>query len=388
VMIVLGTKTAQFSGDLSSADRATVRISTDANRPMPLRQREAFVIRNEAIPEGFGWYIVIGQQEVGALSPRNLPSITLPGDFAYLADGDILRISPPEHSVRVLFRQDASVNSFLLTERCNNYCLMCSQPPRKVEDGWIVDEILEALPLIDPNVPEIMFSGGEPTLLGSRFLELVRACKSYLPRTALHVLSNGRSFSNPEFAESLGQIGHPDLMLGIPVYSDLPHIHDYVVQADGAYDETIRGILNLKQAGVPVEIRIVLHKQTIPRLSALAEFLTRNLLFVDHVALMGLEMTGFTKANLADLWIDPADYADELLRAVGILDRAKIRTSIYNSQLCLIDRPIWHFARRSISDWKQEYMPECKGCTVMDQCGGFFSSAALKYSSHISPILG
>lgn len=176
-------------------------------------------------------------------------------------------------------------------------------------------------------------------------------------------------------------------MIGIPIYADLPHVHDYVVQADGAFDETIRGVLNLKQAGVRVEIRVVLHKQTIPRLTALAEFITRNLLFVDHVALMGLEMTGFTKANLDDLWIDPADYADELATAVGTLDRAKVRASIYNSQLCLIDRQIWRFARRSISDWKQEFMPECNGCAVMDQCGGFFSSATLKYSSKIRAII-
>lgn len=96
----------------------------------------------------------------------------------------------------------------------------------------------------------------------------------------------------------------------------------------------------------------------------MAEFITRNLLFVSHVALMGLEMTGFTRANLDDLWIDPADYKAELSKAVGILDRAKIRTSIYNSQLCLLDRSIWQFAAQSISDWKQEYMPECGGCRV------------------------
>jgi len=264
---------------------------------------------------------------------------------------------------------------------------MCSQPPRNVNDGWIVDEILEALPLIDPNVPEIMFSGGEPTLLGDRFFELVQACKSYLPRTALHILSNGRIFADAEFAAKLGEIKHHDLMLGIPVYSDLSHVHDYVVQADGAYDETIKGILNLRQAGVPVEIRVVLHKQTVARLPQLAEFITRNLLFVSHVALMGLEMTGFTKANLDDLWIDPNDYRSELSKAVGILDRAKIRTSIYNSQLCLLDRSIWQFAVQSISDWKQEYMPECDGCMVKGQCGGFFASAHLRHSAYIWPVM-
>lgn len=382
-MMILGTQSARYAGRIPAFDRRIVRVSSDPYRPSALRSREAFVVSGEIIPEGFGWYIFVDRPA----SAVDAPTIELPADFGYLADGDVLRLMPSKSALRVLFRRNASINSFLLTERCNNFCLMCSQPPRNVNDGWIVDEILEALPLIDPDVPEIMFSGGEPTLLGDRFFELVQACKSYLPRTALHVLSNGRAFADAAFAARLGRIKHHDLMLGIPVYSDLSHVHDYVVQADGAYDETIKGILNLRQAGVPVEIRVVLHKQTVTRLPQLAEFITRNLLFVSHVALMGLEMTGFTKANLSDLWVDPVDYKSELSKAVGILDRAKIRTSIYNSQLCLLDRSIWHFAVQSISDWKREYMTECEGCTVQEMCGGFFSSAHLRYSEHIRPVM-
>lgn len=382
-MIVLGTQSARYAGKVSSLERRIVRVSADLHRPIALRPREAFLVTDNCIPDGFGWYIFVNRPA----GEMNAPTIELPSEFDYLADGDILRLTPSKNGLRVLFRKNASINSFLLTERCNNLCLMCSQPPRNVNDGWIVDEILEALPLIDSNVPEIMFSGGEPTLLGDRFFELVQACKSYLPRTALHILSNGRSFADAEFAAKLGRINHHDLMLGVPVYSDLSHVHDYVVQADGAYDETIKGILNLRQSGVPVEIRVVLHKQTVGRLPQLAEFITRNLLFVSHVALMGLEMTGFTKANLDDLWIDPIDYKLDLSAAVGILDRAKIRTSIYNSQLCLLDRSSWPFAVKSISDWKNEYMDECKGCSVSEQCGGFFSSATLRHSEYIRPVL-
>lgn len=385
-MISLTANALEFP-DSPVAAGTTFRLSSDERRPLALRQREAFLVGNCEPPEGFGWYIGIEGRSSSLPALGDKSVVRLPKEFTYLNDGDIVRISPGRNHVKVLFRKGASINSFLLTERCNNLCLMCSQPPRNVQDGWLVDEILQVLQLIDFDVPEIMFSGGEPTLLGERFFELVRASKSYLPRTALHVLSNGRTFSDPRFAQSLAEIEHPDLMIGIPLYSDLSHVHDFVVQADGAYDETIRGILNLKNAGVPVEIRVVLHKQTVPRLIALAEFLTRNLLFVDHVALMGLEMTGFTKANLNDLWIDPADYKEELRRAVGILDRARIKTSIYNSQLCLTDKSVWRFAKRSISDWKQEYMPECEPCTAKDQCGGFFSSAFLRHSDHISAIL-
>ena len=174
-------------------------------------------------------------------------------------------------------------------------------------------------------------------------------------------------------------------MIGIPIYSDVSTIHDYVVQSDDAFDETIQGILNLKRYGQKVEIRIVVHRQTYARLPQLAEFLARNLTFVDHIALMGLEITGFTRANLDSLWIDPVDYQQELYRAVSFLADSRMHVSIYNHQLCVLDRRLWPFARKSISDWKNEYMPECVGCREKANCGGFFSSAKIRHSDHIQP---
>jgi hypothetical protein len=91
--------------------------------------------------------------------------------------------------------------------------------------------------------------------------------------------------------------------------------------------------LNLKRCGKRVEIRVVIHGQTFERVPQLAEFIARNLTFVDQVVLMGLEIIGFTKANLTDLWIDPFDYQRQLSRAVDILEANRINVSIYNHQL-------------------------------------------------------
>jgi His-Xaa-Ser system radical SAM maturase HxsC len=230
---------------------------------------------------------------------------------------------------------------------------------------------------------ELGITGGEPTLLGEGLLEIVRACKKYLPNTALHMLSNGRMFNYLSLCRSLAAIAHPDLMVGIPLYSDIPHRHDFIVQADGSFDQTIRGIMNLARCGVSVEIRMVLHRQSIDRLPQFARFIARNLPFVDHVALMGLEMMGFVRSNLDALWVDPVEYQAELKRAVVHLQQHAIKVSIYNHQLCVLDRDLWPCARKSISDWKNEYLNECAGCAVQDQCGGFFSSSSLRRSAHI-----
>jgi len=108
--------------------------------------------------------------------------------------------------------------------------------------------------------------------------------------------------------------------------------------------------------------------------------------FVDQVVLMGLKMTGFTKTNLDALWIDPVDYQPQLREAVRELSSAHLQVMIYNHQLCILDKELWPFARRSISDWKNIYMPECERCRMRADCGGFFASARLRYSSHIKAL--
>jgi len=176
-------------------------------------------------------------------------------------------------------------------------------------------------------------------------------------------------------------------MLGIPLYSDVDSEHDYVVQARGAFEETVLGIQNLGRYNVPVEIRVVIHKQTYHRLPMLAEFIAHNFPFAAHVALMGLEMFGFVHRNFEELWVDPYDYQNELAQATQTLFLSGLNTSIYNHQLCVLDRQLWPFARKSISDWKNIYLDVCGRCGVRDECGGLFESAAKKHSTHISPIM-
>jgi His-Xaa-Ser system radical SAM maturase HxsC len=386
-MLTLSSHSVRSLNFSDGPERMVVRVTNQQDRPRPLRAREAFLVGEGNLPDGFGLYLAIAKHAAALASlPSERKMVILPDDFHYLADGDVLRLWPKSNAVRVLYRRNSFHNYFLLTERCNHYCLMCSQPPKKIDDSWIVDDILAAIPLIDPSTQEIGFTGGEPTLLGEDFFRILRAMKAYLPNTAIHILSNGRLFAGKEFAKRYADIGHFDMMIGIPIYSDVSTIHDYVVQSDSAFDDTIRGILNLKRYRQKVEIRVVVHRKTYSRLPQLAEFIVRNLTFVDHVALMGLEITGFTRANLDELWIDPLDYQTELYRAASLLADSRMHVSIYNHQLCILDKRLWPFARKSISDWKNEYLPECEGCREKENCGGFFASARIRHSAHIRAI--
>jgi His-Xaa-Ser system radical SAM maturase HxsC len=312
--------------------------------------------------------------------------VLLPPEFHYLSEGDILRLNPVAGNARALYRRSSRHNFLFFTERCNSRCLMCSQPPREVDDGYLVDDILTAIPWMSPDTPELGITGGEPTLLHEKLLEVLRSTKAHLPKTSLHMLSNGRLFSYGRYAQQVARVDHPDFMIGVPLYADTAAHHDFVVQARGAFDQTVLGLLNLARFGVRIELRIVIHRYTFERLSKFATFVARNLPFVDQVSLMGLELMGYARSNLDALWVDPADYHRELSDAVAVLDAGGIKTHIFNHQLCVLPSHLHPFARKSISDWKNLYMPACEGCEARDSCGGFFASSTLRASRHIAPI--
>lgn len=340
----------------------------------------------QSTPPGYGLYLTT-EVETGTLdvprTPESGPMLRLSPDLAHLSPGDIIHVSADTRRVTVLWKNSARHNSLLLTEQCDNYCLMCSQPPKERDDSWLFDRARKVISLLPGGASSLSLTGGEPTLHEDALIGLLEHCALSAPRLSIHLLSNGRRFADPAFARRYATVGLADVMVGIPVYAPEPGLHDFIVQAVGAFDETIHGILNLASLGQAVEIRVVVQRHTVPVLADLATFIVRNLPFVAQVALMGLEMTGLARPNSTLVWADPADYQRELSESVGILTSAGVPTRIYNHQLCVLDRRLWPYAVRSISDWKNDYLPICRSCSVRDACGGVFTTSGKRLSQHL-----
>jgi His-Xaa-Ser system radical SAM maturase HxsC len=320
--------------------------------------------------------------------PVGRPWVAMPPDTLDAHPGDVIELMPSVRKAALRYRRGANNNILFATERCNSFCLMCSQPPRDIPDDWRVNHLCALTELIDRTEPSLTITGGEPTLLGQGLNRVIEHCAAILPNTSIHVLSNGRNFGQGDLASSFTG-AHRFLTWGVPLYGDHYALHDYVVQSAGAFAETIRGLYKLDAASQNIEIRIVLVKPVVKRLSALTRFLYRNFPFVKHVALMGTEPTGFARANRDALWIDPVDMADALTEAVEFLSRRNMKVSLYNLPLCAMPQPLWPFARRSISDWKQHYLPACESCSIKEQCGGLFAWVTPDWTSRaIKPFQG
>ena len=382
-MIKLNGRFKLLSGN--PLDSYVTPLTKNMTLPLVLANKVGLILEEDIdSPQGYKFILRKKPSVISKLSKEIEYLVST--DLQHLDEGDVVRVEGPDNNVRVLYRRKSNQNSILITEQCNHYCLMCSQPPKDINDSYIIDEVFDLIKVIPQDTQEIGFTGGEPTLFGDKFLDLIQLTKSYLPDTALHILSNGRAFQDFSYARNYAKINHPDVMIGIPIYSVDPVMHDYIVQTKNAFNETIRGILNLKSLNQKVEIRVVIHKLNAFHLSAIADFIVRNLQFVDHVALMGLEIIGFTRANLDLLWVDQIEYKDELSKATQILRNYGMNVSIYNHQLCLVNEDVKFAYRKSISDWKNEYVSECVECVKKEECGGFFTSSALhKYSSNLKP---
>jgi His-Xaa-Ser system radical SAM maturase HxsC len=304
--------------------------------------------------------------------------------LAALREGDIVKVEPSGRVV-VFYEKGSPHNCLFVTNRCNCLCVMCPQPPCEDPAGlW--EHNLQLLELMDPQeVACLAITGGEPTLLGERLVEVIRICRQKVPKAHLTLLTNARKFKNFEYAKAAVQAGYPALLMEIPLFADNDTEHDRVMGTRGSFADTMQGLHNLALLSQPVGLRTVLSALTVPRLTQYAEFVYRNLPFVIQVAFMGMETTGLAEQNLDRLWIDPYDYRETLAQAVRHLTRRMVPVSIYNHPLCVLAPDTRQLARNSITTWKQFYPPRCEPCSRKSECGGVFGTG-VKISAHLHPL--
>src|SRR5262245_43174267 len=112
---------------------SVLRVTTEVDEtPSPKRAR---IVQSgdRPVPAGYGPYLSFVHGE----SARP-PVYAMPSELSYLEDGDIIRINPRRGHLWVMYRRCSPSNSLLLTERCNSWCVMCSQPPKASEDDSLV----------------------------------------------------------------------------------------------------------------------------------------------------------------------------------------------------------------------------------------------------------
>ena len=295
-------------------------------------------------------------------------------------DGDVVLLNS-KGEIIFHYERNSIHNAIFATGKCNHRCIMCPQPPVTDEPDYF-DFNLKVISLCPKDTKEFGITGGEPTLVGDNLFKYIKAIQKQMPNAALNLLSNGVRFADKSYAAKLAACRCKDLQIDIPIFSDVPSIHNHIVGANTFY-KTVEGLYNLATYRQRIGIRIVIHKLTYKRLSQLAEYIYRNFPFVTQVAFLQMETIGLAEENMKDLWIDPYEYNQQLEDAIQILENRGIKALIYNAQLCVLPENLRSYAANAISDWKDTYLPECTSCRLKDCCGGLFASNQKYHSTHI-----
>ena len=285
--------------------------------------------------------------------------------------GDVILCIPEGKRIQRIYRANSTNNTFLFTERCDQMCAMCSQPPRSSIDRWRFPHFQKAIELADPE-STIGISGGEPTLYKQELFDILKNTADKRPDIKIHILSNGQHFLDEDM-ETLQSINDDlHVLWGIPLYSFDEKNHDEIVGKEGAFKKVMENLFKIGSAGTAIELRTVLTKKNALDLPELANFVSKHLGFINKWVIMAMEPIGFAKANKDALFYDHSIARFPLHNALDIAALNGLNVQLYNFPLCTVDEKYRKYCTQSISDWKNKYLDDCSACEMQDSCCGFF----------------
>ncbi|MDX2485284.1 MAG: His-Xaa-Ser system radical SAM maturase HxsC [Pseudodonghicola sp.] len=282
--------------------------------------------------------------------------------------GDVLLIDPRRQIAHRLIRAASPHNTFLITEQCDQLCLMCSQPPKQRHEDMF-GHFLAAARLAPPNAL-IGLSGGEPLLHKEGVFNFIDKAVAERDDLSFHILTNGQHFDDGDLPWLRRHRAR--LLWGVPIYSKDPAKHDEIVGKVGAFAQLSPNLALLGFAGAALELRTVVLAQNVSGLPALADFITRHLPFAATWAIMQMERIGYGRMNWDGCFFDSStDFAD-LGLAIDLMRARRQGVTLYNFPLCTVPPAYRDLSAQSISDWKQKYLASCESCSLRAHCAGFF----------------
>ena len=224
---------------------------------------------------------------------------------------------------------------------CNSRCLSCPTP----WDAGILsfDKIKDFL---DGKVqPEtiVAVNGGEPTIHPD-FIEVV----GYINKLGGHLslLTNGRRFSDREFAQASVKAGIHDIC--IPLHGPDEEIHEQLTRSKGSFAETVSGIKNIleiKNSGAPVTLtlKLLISKINIARLPETVRFVADEFPGLNLVMLCSMDIVCKAEENKDKLLLTLTEAAPYVAQAVDIGLARKQNLQLKDIPPCIFPNPEFYY---------------------------------------------
>jgi radical SAM protein with 4Fe4S-binding SPASM domain len=267
-----------------------------------------------------------------------IDGLARPDGACPLHDLDLEVIAPFSARPSAPYRLDLA-----LTYRCNNNCAHCyNARPRDFAEmdttSWkaVIDRAWEA------GIPHIVFTGGEPTLRND-LVELVAYAEAKGQITGLN--TNGRRLSDPAYVQQLVEAGLDHVQVTLESHD--PAIHDAMVCARGAWQQTLAGVKNALASPLFLMTNTTMLRSNAPSLAQTLRFLGE--LGVPTIGLNALIYAGkgaSVGSGLAESELQP------------LLELARLSTETYGQRL------IWYTPTQYCNFDPMALELGVKGCTA------------------------
>jgi len=155
--------------------------------------------------------------------------------------------------------------------QCNNHCRFCIQEgKREIYPQKTTKEIQIILKKSRRLAERVIFTGGEPSFNPEKLLEFIKYAKD-LDYKEIQIQSNGRIFSYKDYCREAITAGANQFALA--VHGSNSRIHDYLTMVPGSWNQTIKGIKNLKSLNGHIITNSVITKVNYKDLPFLARLL-------------------------------------------------------------------------------------------------------------------
>jgi pyruvate-formate lyase-activating enzyme len=219
-------------------------------------------------------------------------------------------------------------------------------------------------------------TGGEPTL-HPEFHKVLALVRTEFPAALIRLLTNGRAFAYADFARRALGIARAPFELALPLMGHDARTHDALSRAPGSFEQTLRGLGNIRRLRGPgqrVELRVVLTRPVVRRLDRLLDWAARELGWADRLVVLFAEFEGSAQVYRDRLLVPVSECGAALGRCADALARfAEVR--LYHFPLCSLPTRLWPLAWNTLADFKVLYLERCRTrCAHRDHCVGVHRS--------------
>lgn len=270
--------------------------------------------------------------------------------------------------------------------KCNNRCVMCTNPLDYIKANPIgnydVKTQIKKLSMYFNGIKDVYYSnrerndyisitGGEPTI-HPRFLLLIKYMSDRLKNIPITLLSNGRKFSNEEFAKNFSLLTDERFTVAISFHSYKKKTFEKITRVKNSFEETIKGIINLaKYFKGKIEIRTVIHRINIEELEGTMLFI-RDLLIANknwYFVVIHYEIDGISEINRDKIKLKLKE-SSEIIERINpqIFDMINLR--LYHFPLCLLKPRLRKYAWITLPKEEVVFTKKCYECLLRRKCVG------------------